>query len=156
MTQSVLDKTRFLNVDLDVRSKSDLQPLADAMGKKVIVLHVGRFKRTYEAHLELSGSPLPQVRHPKSPEMLILGFCRLVQELPPGARELWDSAKTRTFDIGIEAPGPSNCYWSAISPKALRAASEINAHIAVTVYGPMKRAKVPGKSRRVKSTNSAP
>jgi hypothetical protein len=151
MNIRVPDKTKFLNVDLDIFSKSDLQPLADAMGKKVIVLHVGRFKRTYEAHLELSGSPLPQVRHPKSPEALIIEFCRLIEELPPAARKMWEAAKTRTFDIGIKAPGPSSCYWSSISPEALRAASEINAQIAVTVYGPMKRAKATSKSRKAVS-----
>ncbi len=152
MTQSVLDKTKFLNVDLDVISNSDLNPLVEAMGDKTIVLYVGRVKRHHEAHLELVGSPLPADRHPKSPGMLILRFCRLIQELPPQARRLWDAAKTRTLDIGIEAPGPKAYYWSSISSKTLKAASEINAQIAVTAYGPMKRAKVPAKSRKVKSS----
>jgi len=33
--------TRFLNVDVDVWSKSDLQPLVAALGKKIFVHCVG-------------------------------------------------------------------------------------------------------------------
>jgi hypothetical protein len=43
-------------------------------------------------------------------------------------------------------------YWFALTPKAIEAALEINAQIAVTVYGPLKRAKAPSKPRKVKSS----
>ena len=148
MTQSVLDKTQFLNVDLDIVSKSDLKPLIDAMGDRIIVLYVGRVKRHYEAHLELAGSPLPQAGHPKSPESLVLGFCKVIRRLPPDAKKLWDDARTRSFDIGIEARGPYRYYWFALTQKAIRAALEVNAQIAVTVYGPLKRPKAPSKTRQ--------
>jgi hypothetical protein len=145
MAYQTLDKTPFLNVDLIVYSKMELQLFIDAMGKKVIVLHAGRLKRSYETHFELPCSPLPQNRHSKSPEALILGFCKLIQGLPPEARKDWDAAKTRTFDIGIEAPGRNSYYWSAISEKVIKAASEVNAQIAITVYGPMKTTRKPSK-----------
>jgi hypothetical protein len=67
-------------------------------------------------------------------------------------RKLWDHAKTRSFDIGIESGSPHKYYWLVLTPKVLKAASEINAQIAVTVYGPMKRAKMSSKSRKVVST----
>lgn len=152
MSQSVLDKSQFLNVDLDIISNSDLKSLVEAMGDRIIVLYVGRVKRHYEAHLELAGSALPTARHPKIPEILILRFCRLIQDLPHQARKLWDSAKTRSFDVGIVARGPMHHYWFALTPKAIEAALEINAQIAVTVYGPLKRAKVPSKPRKAKSS----
>lgn len=138
MRQNVLDKTLFLNVDLDIRSKSDLQPLVDAMNKKVIVLYVGRSKRTYQARLELAGSHLPRDTHSQSPELLIWRFCKLVCGLPQDARKLWDGAKTREFDIGIESGRPYKFYWFDLSPKALQAALEVNAKISVTIYGTMK------------------
>src|SRR5947199_239815 len=46
--------TQFRNVDLDIDSNSDLQPLVTALGKKVIVLYVKRIRRTHSAHLELA------------------------------------------------------------------------------------------------------
>jgi|HubBroStandDraft_1064217.scaffolds.fasta_scaffold373939_2 hypothetical protein len=39
--------TEFLNVDLDIYSRFDLQPLVKALGKKVIILYVGRERRKY-------------------------------------------------------------------------------------------------------------
>jgi hypothetical protein len=151
--QSVLDKTQFLNVDLDIRSRSDLQPLVDAMGKKIIVLYIERFKGTCTARLELSGSHLPRDKHSQSPELIILRFCKLIGGLPPEARKLWDGARSREFDIGIESHGPMRYYWFAVASRALRAAVEIDAQIAVTVYGPMKKAQTPNKSREIALAN---
>jgi hypothetical protein len=99
----------------------------------------------YKAQLELA------VGHPKSPESAIRRFCELIRELPTEARELWDSARSREFDVGIEAPGTMQYYWFSVAPTVIKAASEINAFVTVTIYGPMKRAKVPSKSRKVTS-----
>jgi hypothetical protein len=144
MSMSNLDESIFLNVDLEVFSKSNLQPLVDAMGNKVVVLHVSLYKRTHEAHVELSGSHLPRtIRHLKSPELLIVGFCSLIQELPPTARELWDAAKSRIFDIGIGPPKRDTFYRATIGREAIRAAAEVRAQIAITVYGPMKTVRRP-------------
>lgn len=130
-------KGRFLNVDLDLYSKSDLQPLVDAFGKKVDVLFVGRVRRTYEAHLEIA------TFIPKNPQVAIVQFCKLVHALPPAARRIWDEAKIRSFDIGIDSndPKPLPTYWFAVSPVTLKAAANVNAQIAVTVYGKLKKAR---------------
>jgi len=55
---------RFLNVDLDLVSRSDLQPLVTALEPEAFALHVGREKRTYSAHLELT-------KFPKNPDAAI-------------------------------------------------------------------------------------
>jgi hypothetical protein len=75
----------------------------------------------------------------------------LIQGLPPDAKSLWFAAKTRTFDIGIEAPGRNSYYWSALSEEAIKAAAEVNAQIVVTIYGPMKRPRSTGKSSKTAS-----
>jgi hypothetical protein len=66
------ETTHLLNVDLDIYSRSDLQPLVTAFGEKVFVLHVGRYKRTYKAVLELTPT-----RIAKSADSRILAFCKL-------------------------------------------------------------------------------
>src|SRR5580658_2794620 len=137
---SKLDKTSFLNVDLDIFSKADLRPFVDALGPRVIEMFVGKVKRTYEAHLELAW------RRNQSPTSIILGFCKLVRALPRRARKLWDSAKIRSFDIGIEAPAKWRHFWGAISPEAVRAAAAVGAQIAITVYGPMKSQQVKARA----------
>lgn len=142
MSHQALHKSAFLNVDLRIYSKSDLQPLVAAMGKKIVVLYVGRERRMHKAQLELA------IGHPKSPESAIRKYCELIRQLPVDARELWDTAKSRELDIGIEAPGSMRYYWFSVAPMVTKAASEIGAVITVTVYGPMKKAKIPGKSRK--------
>lgn len=142
MQPSVLDKTTFLNVDLRIYSKSDLQPLVDAMGDKIRKLYVGRERRMFKAQLELAAQP-------KSPESAVRGYCKLIQQLPQAARELWDAARTREFDIGIEAPAATKFYWFSIAPTVIKASSEVNAFIVVTIYGP---AKLVRKSRKVASS----
>jgi hypothetical protein len=78
--------THFLNVDLDILSKSTLQPLVDAFGKKVIVLFSGKVKRTYRAHLELA-------KMTKTADATVKDFCALVEALPNAERALWNRAK---------------------------------------------------------------
>jgi hypothetical protein len=150
MLQNSLDKSQFLNVDLDIRSKSDLQPLVDAFGDKIIILYVGRENRHYKARIELNGSHHKReaAKHERVPETIILGFCKLIRGLPPAARKLWNGARTRDFDVGIESGKLRKYYWFELTPNALQAAVEVNAKISVSVYGPMKRLKTAKKSRK--------
>jgi hypothetical protein len=51
------EETSFLNVDLDVLSKTPLDGLVEAFGEKVDVLYVGKVgRRFFGAHVEVSGS----------------------------------------------------------------------------------------------------
>jgi hypothetical protein len=140
MKSSTLDKTCFLNVDLDICSSSNLQPLVDALGKEVIEMFVGRVRRTYEAHLELAW------QRRQTPTSIILGFCKLIERLPASKRKLWTSAKLKSFDIGIQGPAHYHHFWIAVSPEAVRAAAKLGAQIAITAYGPMKTIKTIGKT----------
>src|SRR5258708_38519155 len=125
------ETTSFLNVDLDIYSKSNLQPLVTAMGKKVHVLFVGRIKRTYQAHLELRESGLSE-----SADSIIRGFCVLIRALPKAALELWNAAKVRDFNVGVEAAMQPHSHEIALASKTVRAAAEVNARIVLTVYAP--------------------
>ncbi len=71
--------THFLNVDLDIYSRSRLQPLVDAFGKRVMVLHTDRAGRLYRVLLEVSGQA-PTV------DATIRAFCRLIRALMPAQR----------------------------------------------------------------------
>lgn len=124
---------QFLNVDLDVYSRSDLQPLVNGFGKKVIALYVGRERRRFSAHLELArsfGKP--------SADSTIRAFCRLIRALPKTERELWNGAKTREFSVGVQAgEQPFACDFR-IEGQTVKAVAELGAVIVLTVYGPEK------------------
>jgi len=123
MSNSVIEThetTQLLNVDLDIYSKSDLQPLVTALGKKVFVFHAGRYKRTYKAVLELN-------RIAKSADSKILAFCALIQALPKPQRKLWDEAKIREFSLGIQVQLKPITFEITLDDRTIRAASEVNA-----------------------------
>ena len=121
--------THFLNVDLDIRSVYDLQPLVSALGKKVCVLHVGRIKKTYEAHLELA-------RMGRTPDATIRALCSLIEGLPAAHRELWDSATRRQFNIGVQAGGEPHATELGLAAGMLKRVCGLDAEIALTVYAP--------------------
>lgn len=143
---SKLDESAFANVDLDIYSSQDMRPLVDGFGNKVIELWVGKVRNTYEAHLEIGWS------RKRTPASIILAFCKLVESLKPGKRKLWDAAKTKTFDIGIHAPAQNHRYWSALSAEAVRAAANVGAQIAFTIYGPIKEGRSSKKRAPRKSS----
>jgi hypothetical protein len=121
--------THFLNVDLDIYSASNLEPLVSAMGKDVEVLFLGRIKRTYQAHLELAYSGLSD-----TPDPTIRDFCDLVRRLPRAARRLWNTAKKRDFNIGVQSATQPYSYEIAVEAETVKAVSELGARIVLTIY----------------------
>ncbi len=137
---SKLDKSCFMNVALEIFSKSDLKPVADAFGSNVTVFYLGKEFGLFKAYF------YPGWPQSNTPETGILRYCKLIQKLPKKERNLWDSAKSRSFDLGFEGPKIGRYFWGTVSQKAVRAAAEVGAQIAITIYGPMKVAK-PKKKR---------
>lgn len=131
--------TRFLNVDLDVYSRSSLQPLITALGRKVFVLYAGREKRTYSAHLELA-------RDPRNADATIRSFCSLVKSLPRAQRALWNAARVRDFNIGVQAAMHPFSYRIELAADTVKAASEINSRIVFTIYAPEGGRRTPSRA----------
>ena len=121
--------THFLNVDLDVYSRSNLEPLVAAFGKRVVVLHVGRRRQGYEAHLEIAGNA-------RTADAVIRKFASLIHSLPGPARKLWDTAKRRDFNVGLQAGMQPFALEFSLEPETVQAAASLNARIVITVYAP--------------------
>jgi len=120
---------RFLNVDLDLVSRSDLQPLVTALEPGLFALHVGHEKRTYSAHLELS-------KFPKTPDAAIRSFAVLIQNLSRSQRKLWDTAKVRDLNIGVQSAMQPRTFEIQLTPDTLGIASALRARIVFTIYAP--------------------
>jgi hypothetical protein len=132
--------THFLNVDLDIYSKADLQPLVTALGKKVTVLYVGRIKRTYSAHLELA-------KITRTADATIRSFCSLIEALPKAQHAMWNAAKIRDFNIGVQAGTQPHSTEFALAAETIKAAHELGARIVFTVYAPEHPRKPASKAR---------
>lgn len=122
----------FLNVDLDIRSSSNLEPLLVALcrQKKAFVLNSGLHKRTYFASLELDG------RGGLTANQTLRRLCALIQALPKTERELWDKAKVRDFSLGVEPRLDLYCDELPIAADTLETVAELNARIVFCVYAP--------------------
>ena len=129
--------THFLNVDLDIYSKRDLQPLVDRLGRKVIALYVGRDRGKYSAHLEVA-------KNTKTADSTIRAFCGLIEDLPKPERSLWNTATVRSFSIGIQAGTQPNSCDFTIRPGTIRAISDTGSQIVLTIYAPET---APGEER---------
>jgi hypothetical protein len=127
--------THFLNVDLDIYSKRDLQPLVDRVGRKVRVLFAGREKRTFSAHFEIASNP-------NNADATIRAFCRLIDDLPEAERKIWDAAIVRSFSVGVRAEIGSPVRDFQIKQQTVMAVSNVGAEIVLTVYAPARKRRL--------------
>jgi hypothetical protein len=127
-------ESTFLNVDLEILSSQSLEPLVSAFGDSVDVLFLGKDKRRHLACLELTGSALHQ-----SPDCIIQRLVQLIRDLPEPARALWNKARERYFDVGIQAESVPAAFRLPLENATIAAVGEVNAGITFTVYAPRPR-----------------
>jgi hypothetical protein len=130
------EETGFLNVDLDIYSRSNLEALAAALSRKTFVLYLGRQGNRYSAHFEMSTLP-------KNADATIRGLAALIRALPRSARRLWDGAKTREFNIGLQAASVGRPIEVRLPPETIHDVASLGGQVAITVY--------PAKFARAKS-----
>jgi hypothetical protein len=119
---------RFLNVDLEVESRSDLDLLTAAMGKRVVVLYSGPVSKSKRHLLAVECA-----RHFAGPNEAIRALCAIIENLPPEARRVWDGAR-KEFDIGCEWE-PSNALSRfTIRPETVRRMANLGASLAISHY----------------------
>jgi hypothetical protein len=117
----------FLNVDLEIRSASKLDVIAEALGERVLVLYCGGVSgRQHLLALEISG------RH-KDPDATIHALCAAVESLPRTARRLWNKSR-RTFDVGYELRASERSSSFSLRPDTLERIVKLGASLAVTYY----------------------
>ena len=119
-------ESAFLNVDVDLFSRTPLDPLVAAFGRKVMVHYVGRELRWHSAHFSLW--------FPRNADAAIKRLTQLITKLPKPARRLWNEAAKRVFNVGYQSGFRPHCFESEISSAAVAAASRVGAAIIVTIY----------------------
>jgi hypothetical protein len=122
---------KYLNVDLDVRSRVNLLPLREELGDDVDLMFCGESEPgSFLLSVELAGSGLLD----SEPDETARALCKLVENLPASARKDWDSAYDRVFDIGFESVPDSNHGLSILSPETLQQIGSLNARLALSIY----------------------
>jgi hypothetical protein len=119
---------RFLNIDLEVRSRKSLAPLVAACPSSYQpLLTTGRANPRW-----LIVNP---GRIPTTAEIAAKNLLRQIEGLRGAARRSWNEAHRRVFDIGIQAGGPDAVFEGVrLTPETLRRIAAVGASIQVTVY----------------------
>jgi len=139
-------ETRFLNVDLDILSRTSLEPLVTALGKGIFVHYVGAEGRQQGAHLSLSS-------YGQSADALMRALVRRVNRLTPAARKLWDGAVSREFNVGIQAGLTPHSHELLVSSETLKMVAKVGGRIGITTYAP---AMHPEQARRILAEKGVP
>ena len=123
-----MNEGRFLIVDLEMESKSDLTALKRALGRNVVVLEQGPVEPgCFELRLETS----PQYG---SADDTICAFCSHLEKLAPRAKQTWNNAHRKVFDIGFETAGLKQPTQFSINNHTLKRVSALGATIGITIY----------------------
>lgn len=121
--------THFCNVDLDIFSRARLEPLVAAFGDSVFVHYVGPERGMFGAHVALPS-------YGQSADTLTRDLCRLVARLPPGARRLWNRAKRREFNVGVEAGWEPHSHEIHLEESTIEWVARLGGSIVITTYAP--------------------
>jgi len=116
----------FLNVDLEIVSKTSLGSLARGHGRRVIVLHCGLFKKRHLLVLESS-------RQHKKPDAAIAALCSAVEHLTPAAKRIWQAA-SKDFDVGYELRSSERSSRFTLRQATLERVARLGATLTVTYY----------------------
>jgi len=154
-----MEGPRFITVDLEVWSKTDLAPLAAALQSESFVLYVGRVKGKYLASFEAHGD---------SPEETIWRLLELVRPLRGLAKKLWQEAEARVFNIGFESGNaiallyetpPSSGVWkqrgrvkldvleTSLGSDVLRAVADVRGAVTTAIYPPRREVRAKRRKR---------
>jgi len=119
----------FLNVDLEIESKSSLRSLERELGGRILVMFAGRMKGRHWLCLEKRWGD------DEKGHDAIIALCALVESLSPRNRQLWDTALRKEFDIGYESRLSSErANRFRIRSGTLRRMAALGASFAVTFY----------------------
>jgi hypothetical protein len=119
----------FLNVDVDVWSRTSLQPLVDALGEKVDLHYLGSEGEKQSAHFSLARS------YGKDADRLTRHLAGLVKRLPPAARKHWNHARARDFNIGIQGGQRPFSHELSLEAETLKLVADVDGRIVITTYG---------------------
>jgi len=128
-------ETQFLAVDLEIVSRRQIDQLAPAFGANVGINRNVKVGKDYVLLLSTGGKTPFSEDFNKMINQTILMQVKLVHKLPEVARKQWDDARTKTFDIGIQAGGKPHVFEVRLTKQTTSAVSAVGGSIQFTIYG---------------------
>ena len=128
-------KTEFLAVDLEIVSRRKIDQLVPAFGANVGINRDVKVGKDHILLLSTGGRTSFSPDFNKMINHLILTQIKLVHKLPEVARKQWDNARTKTFDIGIQAGVAPHVFEVRLTKQTISAVREVGGSIQFTLYG---------------------
>lgn len=123
------EPARFLNIDLDVRSRRSLVPLIAAWPWSYQPLVAEGRANTRWLIVN------PQGHRLRSAEAAAKELLERIESLRGDARRCWQQAHRRAFDIGVQAPGSGRPLEEVrLTAETLRRIGAAGATVQLTVY----------------------
>lgn len=121
-------ESRFLNVDLEIVSRSRLERLEQAVQDSAHAIYLGPLRRgVFLLSLECSS-------YPRNADVGIRRLCDAVEGLGPSERRLWKRALSRTFDVGYSLAEGDKAVQVSLQPATLSRVVAVGATVAFTCY----------------------
>ena len=121
-------KARYLNVDLELESDSDLTPFISFLEGKVLFLWKEITSNQSSIGLETNLLFAP------GPEENIAEFLNIIETLPPDLRHLWFNSGKKVIDIGYECGSMEDPINSFISSGIVQRLAQLGCSINITIY----------------------
>lgn len=118
--------TRFLNLDLEIRTAARPRALIAEMRSKAFLLHAGATRDGFLTVVEIAGRS-------RRPATLMVQFARLLAGLGPRALRQYHNAGERRFVLGY-ATRNDRCAEFEIPRQVSAQAAALNGILAIAVY----------------------
>ncbi len=124
----------FANVDLEIESKDDLQPLIDEFGENVHVLYHDRLANGNDfVSLEIDMNSVEAENYGEADDTIV-ALCDLIENLSLELRNIWNKSIEKKFDVGFESGNTEKTFNTKIPTKTLKRLSRIGGSIIITIY----------------------
>ena len=120
---------QFLNLDLVLKSKSDLTTIIKYFDEKAFVLSHEEYNGQWTLVMELADEELA-----RNPSEYTQRFLAIISAFPDAIRDVWKACTSRTFAYGFDGGSNSPALESTISADLLVQIARVSADIGITVY----------------------
>src|SRR5690606_22234666 len=119
---------RFLNLDVELRSKTDLSPLAKYFEKTASLLFNGKVGEDFQITIE------PPIDARANAQECTQQIFALLSALPENLKELFQTCHTRIFDYGFESGTDYPALIEELPVTQLANLANMDCSLIITVY----------------------
>jgi len=122
-------KPEYVNTDLELRSRSNINALAQYLSGHLSMLHNGREGRNFLATFEVHYS-----RHDDNADNVANQFCTIIESLPPKHRLAWNKCFSRHFDLGFHSGTGNRFAVAVLHAVTIQRLAKLKIAVAISVY----------------------